>query len=152
MAEPTFEELLDKRAADVEAPKPLPEGPYYTRIADQTMREAGEKKTKICSYALEVLEALEGVDENRLAEFGDLSDATLRADFFLTKRALYRLTDWWNEVLNIKDGGRTIKEMLPDPVGQYVVAYVTQRPSGRAGDDTIYNDVSGWAAPKQFGK
>ena len=132
MPEPTFEELLDKRAADVEAPKPLPEGPYYVRIADQNMTERGEKKTKVCIYPLEVLEALEGVDENRLAEFGDLNDAILNADFWLTKRALYRLTDWWSEVLDIQDDGRTIKEMLPDPVGQYAVAYVTQRPSGRA--------------------
>jgi hypothetical protein len=66
---------------------------------------------------------------------------------------LYRFTDWLKDTLGIDvEDGRSIKELLPEPCGQYVVAHVSQRPSNRDGDDTIYNDVTGWAKPEEFGK
>jgi len=103
MTEATFGAILDKPSSEVERPKPLPAGTYHCIITERPKYDKSTKKqTEFVEFTLHPLHAMEDVDEEALntaltkvdGSVGVLKDKAIRATFYLTEEALYRLKDF----------------------------------------------------------
>src|SRR4051812_25646574 len=96
----SFGAILDRAPTEVDRPKPLPQG-SYTCIVKGTPRfdKSSKKQTEFVEFTLAVQAAGEDVDEDSLKEWMTksdgtarrLQDATIRATYYITEDALWRL-------------------------------------------------------------
>jgi hypothetical protein len=95
MTAPNFSSILDESPTEVERPKPLPVGTYLCIVAGQPVYDKSTKKgTPYVEFTLRPLAAESDVDEDELAEAGGLDNKSLRATFYLTEDAVYRLDEF----------------------------------------------------------
>src|SRR5215469_10377683 len=124
-----FSDILDREMGDsVDRPKPLPVGSYVCIV--KGLPEQGEsekKKTPFVEFTLQVIQAGPDVDEEALQEFlarkdgsvKSLQEQTIRATFYTTEDALWRLQKFLLEDLKI-EGNRKISLMINDSPGRQV--------------------------------
>ncbi len=125
-----FADALNRKADDVEKPKPLPVGTYLCTIAGPPeMKEIGQNNTPAAIFAVKVVAPQGDVDMEALNAMGGAAGKSLRQTFFLTEDALYRLKDFLTEACGIEANGRTLGEMIPDAVNRQFLATVKHRPS-----------------------
>lgn len=91
---PTFQSILDESPTSVDYPKPTPVGSYLCRIPQPEYGKSSLKKTPFVQYDLKILSALEDVDPAALAECGDVAGRTIRATYYTTEDAIYRLDEF----------------------------------------------------------
>lgn len=132
-----FKELLKKPADQVERPKPIPAGTYKGVVARQEFGQSKEKKTPYTRYHLTLTGPGDGVDPKDLDGI-DLTKKQFRKDFYLTNDAEYRLLDFIASC-GVNTKGRTLGELVPEPLGKDVLIDITQRNSEDGTE--IYNDV-----------
>lgn len=131
--------LLNKPAEEVRRPVALPEGTYYGTVKTHEFITSSQKKTPGVEYTLALTHAHEDVD---LSEFqsagGALEDKTLKTTFWLSENALFMLTDFIAST-GIEAAGRTLGELIPQPVGQPVILDVSCDPNKQG--DGYHNKV-----------
>jgi len=136
---PDFSQLLSKPLDEVKRPPALPAGTYYGTIKSYELGESSEKKTPYVRMHLTLSHAGEDVDQADLNGI-DLNKKQLRADFYLTQDADWRLKEFL-ESCHIDTKGRTFQSSLPDCVNAPVQMYVTQRLNQRSPTDPPFNEV-----------
>jgi hypothetical protein len=120
-----FDSLLDTKADDVEAPKPLPAGEYTFRVERYEMDKSSQKQTPFVRYYLKPTAAGDDVDEEMLNQVNDWQQKELRATFYLTDRSMFMLRNFLEQACEIEIEGRTFKELIPEAQGCEVTGTVT---------------------------
>lgn len=132
-----FASILDRPPSEVERPKPLPSGSYKCIITERPRFDKSSKKqTEFVEFALHPLEAGEDVDEDELnkvltkgdGSVGLLKDKSIRATFYLTEDAMWRLKKFLVDDLLIEEGD-SFREMIDEALNKEVIAYIKHVPS-----------------------
>jgi len=140
-----FSSVLNRKPVEVERPKPLPAGTYHVMVEKHEFLESKEKKTPYLHILFKILGPGPDVDPASLVGV-DYAKRQLRQDFFLTEDALWRLREFFEKAIGIDIGQRTFGEIIANELPtKQVMAMVVQVPSQKAGDDSIYNNISGFA-------
>jgi hypothetical protein len=134
-----FKDLLSVNLDEVKAPLALPEGTYHGTIASFEYGDNNKNKTPYVRFGLKFHSASDDVDPKDLAEI-DLSTRKMSTDFYLTPDARFRLKDFLVS-LGLKTEGMSFDELIPEAVGQSVIAYVTQRFNPERPDDPPRNNI-----------
>ncbi len=147
----TFSSVLDAPLEKASPPKLLPVGSYLCQITGQPKftAEVGKNKNPVVEYELTVASAMDDVDREQLAEAGDIRGKKLRATWWLTEDALYRYKDWCTNVLGMDISGKSVREILPGPIGHQIIAHVGHRPyeDRNTGEAKLAADITRYAAP-----
>jgi hypothetical protein len=139
-----FADALNRKADEIERPKPLPVGTYLVTIpAQPEMKKIGQKETPAAEYTVRVVSAGPDVDQEALNAAGGCQGKTLRLTYYLTDESVYRFRDFLTDTLDIDPAGRTLGEMIPDSVNRMFNATIKHKPSQ---DGTqIYTEISSTA-------
>lgn len=138
MSDATFGSILDKPSTDVERPKPLPPGTYHCVVDGQPRMDKSSKKgTEFVEFSLKPMSALDDVNEDDLQTAltsGDgsvkaLSEKRIRATYYLTEDALWRLKKFLVNDLQIEEGKKKIRQMVSEAMNRQVLAQVKHVPS-----------------------
>jgi hypothetical protein len=121
----------------IHAPQGLPNGHYVVEILSHEWRKINnDRQTDYLRYSIGRLEPTADVTEDTSGfDFGRIE---LRADFFITPDAIYRLRDAMNNVLGAQPG-RSFDERIPEMVGARIQVLVTR--DLRDGKPTGFNSV-----------
>lgn len=148
MANPNFGSVLDRESSTVERPKPMPVGTYLCVVKGQPKFDvSSKKKTEFAEYSLQPLQAAEDVDKVALAEAlggKSLGEKIIRATYYLTEDAVYRLKEFLDHC-GVDDGpGVTLRQRASGAPGCQVLASIRHRPS----DDgtNVYAELGATAA------
>jgi len=124
----TFASILDKPSSEVERPKPLPQGTYVCVVKGLPRKDKSTKKgTDYLEFTLQPLAIYENeagetdVDTEALEEMGGFEKRTIRATYYLTEDALYRLKQFLIDC-GIDPEGKTIAQMVDETPGCQVLA------------------------------
>ena len=106
MTSPNFSSILDESPTEVSAPIPLPQGTYVCVVQGSPVYDKSTKKgTPYVEFTLRPIAADSDVDEDELAESGGLENRSLRATFYLTEDAIYRLDEFHAHCgIDLEDG------------------------------------------------
>lgn len=130
MSNDKFSDVLDMPASEVERPKPLPVGTYLFAVTgpheDKTV---GKNNTRVAEFKARPVSAMDDVDRESLADYGFPTEKTVRLSFFLTEDAIYRLKDFYVDVLGKDSEGKTIRQMLSELPGSTFLGIIQHRPS-----------------------
>jgi hypothetical protein len=138
MSDATFGSILDKPSSEIERPKPLPTGTYQCVVDGQPrMDKSSRKGTEFVEFSLRPMGALDDVKEDDLVAAltsGDgsvkaLSDKRIRATYYLTEDALWRLKKFLVNDLQITEGKKKIRQMISEAQNQQVLATIKHVPS-----------------------
>ena len=125
---PNFGALLDKPASDVERPKPLPQGSYHCVVKGLPRFDKSSKKfTEFVEFTLQPTAAGEDVDEEDLAAMGGIANKTIRATYYITEDALWRLKDFLSHCGIEEDG--SLRNMIDQTPNCEVIAFIKHRAS-----------------------
>lgn len=141
----TFGSILDRAPADVEKPKPLPQGSYITSVVGQPRYDKSSKKqTPFVEFTLKVISAGDDVDADELEAFLEmpdgskkkLSEITIKNTLYDTPAAGYRIKEFVQHCgLNVGDEATgaqgdfdTLREAVESTAGQQVGVYVNHEP------------------------
>lgn len=125
-----FESVLDAPSESIERPKPLPRGTYLTVVTGQPAQtKVGKDQTEAWDFSLKVLQPGPDVDQEALRLYGDVAGKSIRARFFITPDAAYRLRDFLKDHLGIDSNGKTMRQMMAEAPGRSVYATVDLQPS-----------------------
>jgi hypothetical protein len=92
---PNFASILDEAPTEINRPKPLPVGTYLCVVQGQPVYDKSNKKgTPFVEFTLRPVSAEEDVDADDLAEMGGIGDKTIKATFYLTDDAVFRLDEF----------------------------------------------------------
>lgn len=123
-----FTNILSKPATDFERPKPLPQGTYLMNVKPgYRLDESTKKKTPFVEFLCDVVEALKDVDAAELAEAGGVAGKIVKATFYLTDDAAYRLREFL-ETLGL-DTTKPTDQILDDAAGQQFLGTIVHEPS-----------------------
>jgi len=92
---PNFASILDEAPTEINRPKPLPVGTYVCVVQGQPVYDKSNKKgTPFVEFTLRPIHAEEDVDADDLAAMGGLENKTIKATFYLTEDAVFRLDEF----------------------------------------------------------
>lgn len=120
-----FSSLLKGAAGNAKKPPALPAGDYPAIIKNFELGDANKNRTPYVRLTL----GLQGFPESVSAEDRegvDLSKRQPRRDYYLTDDALWRLDELIRD-LGIEAAGRSYEEVIPELVGQQVLAELQQK-------------------------
>lgn len=138
-----WEDLLSKKADDVKEPTPLPVGPYRMEVEDNELVTSTQKGTPGIQVMFKIIEALDGVDEDALAEVGDISKKSVRDTFWITPDSEYRFIEFVKKC-GVETEGKTLGELIPEIKGQEVVGVVSHRTANDPNDTRIFTEVKSY--------
>lgn len=135
----TFASILDTPASQVTRPKPAPHGSYLSMTKGLPRYDKSTKKgTPFSEYTMQLLEALDDVDEDALTEYltkGDgtivpLREKSMRLTFYHTPDALWRLVKFLKDLgLEAEDDETSISDLEQQSPGRQCVIHVKHSPS-----------------------
>ncbi len=135
MAKGAFESILDRPSVDAKPPRPLPKGHYLCAVKGNPRFDKSSKKgTDFVEFTLQPVEARDDVDEDELKALkGGIKGRTIRATYYLTDDAEWRLTKFLNDCgipQEDEDGNKlTHSQRIAEINGAEVIAQVRHRPS-----------------------
>jgi hypothetical protein len=137
---PSFMELLNKPAADIEEPKILPAGRYLCIVdSHKFVENVGKNSTNCVDFSLSPRQAID-VDPHLLSEAlngAALADRKIFYRMFVTPDSVYRLKKFLHEDLGVPL--TTFNQMIPEAMGRQVIATLSHRMSP---DSTrVFQDV-----------
>lgn len=144
-ASPNFGALLDKPSSDIERPKPLPQGTYICVVKGlPKFDKSSKKQTEYVEFILQPLQAAEDVDQDSLTEMGGIANKTIRATYYITEDALWRLKKFLTEDLQIEEGDNSLRQMIAETPGKQVAVFLKHQ----ASDDgqSVYAQIASTAA------
>lgn len=141
-----FQDILNQKAADVEAPVPLPIGTYLGVVDGlPEFSKIGTKQTDCVNFKCKLMQAQPDVDQAQMLEAlkgKALSDRYLTVRQFITEDAKWRLRKFLEDC-GLELGTKSLGELIPEAAGRQVLLSVGHRPSE---DGTqIFMDVKGTA-------
>lgn len=148
MNAPNFGSILDKASSEIERPKPFPVGTYITAVVGlPRIDKSAKKQTEFSEYTLKLLQAGEDVDTEALEAMGGIRDKTIKATYYHTEDAAWRLKKFLDDcrVPEDEDGeDLTLRQRIQMVAGRQVAITIKHT----ASDDgtTIYANVNGTAA------
>ncbi len=130
----SFQNILSRKVEDVEAPKPLPVGPYICVVSKPAAFNE-RNNFDIVTFNLAVQSAGESVDPDALAEWGGkLQGQNLSRDFLFPKddpegqaRTEFNLKTFLVDHLGIDPKGKEFKELIDEAQGQSCMAIVSHQ-------------------------
>ncbi len=124
-------DLLNKRAEDVEKPKPLPTG-FYLCIIDglPKIEEVQTKKgpMHVAELSLKPVQAGEDVDHAMLSEQGGIGERKLRHTLWIAEDSLWRIKDLAVK-LGIEVDGKNLGQVIQEFSARQCMAKVIHKPS-----------------------
>lgn len=142
----SFADILNRPATEVEAPKPLPVGTYLASVKGlPEFNKVGQQDRDVADFTLVLIQAEDDVDAEDLEAYGKtIQGREMRARFFLTEDALYRLKDFMEKCgIDVTDKKKTLAQLINDVPGSQVKVYVTHRPNQDGSQ--IYNEIKSYA-------
>lgn len=134
-----FNAYLAKSADDVKRPRPLPGGTYTFLVKERTFGQTtSDKKTPFVEYKVIPQMAEPDVDASELTDV-TLTDKELRATFYITKDAEYRLVEFAKHC-GVQTQGRKLGEIIDSAVNCYVKATIKQVPNRKDPTAPGYNE------------
>lgn len=130
-----FESILDTPAEQIERPKPLPQGSWFTIVTGHRFDKSSQQQTEFVEFTLKVTEACQDVDGEDLEKFlttpdgsrKNLQEVTVRNTYYLTDNALYRLKDFCKNCgVDVSKG--TPRKWIPETQNCTVGIFVKHRP------------------------
>jgi hypothetical protein len=123
-------DILNRKAEDVEAPKPLPPGSYNCIVKGLPEQgESSKKKTPFLKFTLQITSPREDVDEEAIEEYGDVVGKTIDATYYITDDALFMLTDFLESLGIDFTGGKSVSAAIDESPNCEVVAFIKHEPS-----------------------
>jgi hypothetical protein len=102
---PNFASILDESPTEVSAPQPAPQGTYVFVVSNPRYDKSTKKGTDFVEFPVRAIAAESDVDEAELEEAGGLDAINLRATFYLTEDAVYRLDEFHSHCgIDLEDG------------------------------------------------
>lgn len=149
----TFADILNKKAADTEEPKPIPTGTYIAGIQslpEQRTVETKDGDRKVLRFKCKIVMPQADVDQQRLdeaaGEGGIISLMALNHDLWIdTPQGEYGLQQFLANTLGLDLGeGRSKKsysELLPESVGKQLLITVIHKMGMRDNKPAIYVNI-----------
>ncbi len=142
----SFQDVLNKPAADVKPPEPLPPGTYLCLVdGPGEFGKIGKNQTDCINFKLKPMQAQGDVDPGTLQQSlngASLQDKTIRHRLFITEESVWRLKQFL-EHLGIEEGTKSLGEMIPEAQGKQVIVTLGHRASE---DGTqVFQEVKGTA-------
>lgn len=126
----SFQDILNKKADEVERPKPLPAGTYTGVVSGlPEFGEVGQNKTPVANLKIKILDAGDDVDQDALNEVKDWRGKEVRHSLFLTEDAAWRVKQFLEDHLGLNGHGKTLAELFNDAPGQQVKFVLKHKPS-----------------------
>jgi len=127
--QPNFASILDEAPTEINRPKPLPVGTYICVVQGQpTYDKSNKKGTPYVQFTLRPVAAEEDVDPEELEAMGGMESKTLRATFYLTEDAVYRLDEFHQHCgVDISDASVSRRNRNENIVNAQVRAVVSHR-------------------------
>lgn len=94
MSEVNFADLANTKVGDVEAPKALPPGHYAAIITGPMTERRAQSGNLGAQFPVKLVEALDDVDQEELAEIGGIPEKTYPLTFWLGANSLFILTNF----------------------------------------------------------
>lgn len=94
MTNPNFTTILDEAPTEVVRPKPLPAGTYLFVVGAPRYDKSSRKQTEFTEFLLRPIQAMDDVDPDELEAAGGIDGKTIRATFYSTEDAIYRLDEF----------------------------------------------------------
>lgn len=130
--------LSNAKLGEIEKPKPVPVGSYLAMVKNVEFKEGtGEKKTPFARVNLELVSAMEDVDQDALASAGGLQNKRTKVDFYLTDQAMFRLQDFILKDCALELNGMSLDQAIPQLTNQQVGVKIKHEVSTRD-PDTVY--------------
>jgi hypothetical protein len=128
MSNPNFASVLDAPADEIKRPPLPPQGTYIAVVnGPATPREVGQNKTPAWDFNLKLLQPIQ-VDGDPEA-IQKAIGRSVRATFFETEDAAWRLIRFLKDHLKIPSEGKTGRQMISEAAGRQCVVTVVHRPS-----------------------
>lgn len=126
---PNFASLLATPGSDVERPVPMPVGSYICTVAGlPRFDKSSQKQTDFVEFTLKFVSAGEDVDEDTIKEMGGLGDKTIKATYYITETALWRLKDFLSACGLEADGDKTLEELIDETPNCEVGIFIRHEP------------------------
>jgi hypothetical protein len=139
----SFQEVLDKRSADIKPLPPIPQGEYHAVVKGHpSFNPVGANQTPAVNFTLTGFRPYSHIEPAALAECGDLAERELTLTLFLTDAALLRLKRFLDH-LGIDEGDRTLRERIADAPNRAVIVTITHTMSKTS--NQIFANISSTA-------
>jgi hypothetical protein len=127
---PNFQSILDEAPSEVDRPKPLPTGTYLTTVQGPVVYDkSSRKQTPYVQFTLRVIGAMDDVDAEELNEMGGFEGKTIRATFYTTEDAIYRLDEFHEHCgIDLTDG-HSRRTRNDEVINSHVLASIRHRTS-----------------------
>lgn len=138
-----FAAALDTVLDEVSKPKPMPEGLYDITVISKLMDKTTKKGTEYLEVTCSIDAARDDVDPAALEKVGKWQGRQMRATFYLTPDAMFRVKDFL-KALGVSTSGRTLGEAIEEIENCVCVGQITQEISGKFdadGDAIIYANL-----------
>lgn len=132
-----FASILDRPSTEIERPKPLPQGTYSCVVNGLPRYDKSSKKqTDFVEFTLKVLASGEDVDQDDLNAWmqkpdgttRSLADASIRATYYLTEDAAWRLKKFLEDLGTTDDDG-SLRQRIEAAPGRQVNVFMKHRAS-----------------------
>lgn len=145
---PNFASILDRKMSEIERPKPLPVGVYQCTVKGlPRLDESSRKKTPFVEFTLVPLAMIDG-EADDLEAMGGLANKTIRATYYLTDDALWRLnkflSDCGIEEKDSKGEDKGVNEAIEETPGRQVL--VTLKHQASDDGEAVYAQIASTAA------
>lgn len=128
----TFADILNTKAAEVEAPQPLPVGTYLGVVDGQPeFAKIGKNQTDCVNFKIKLMQAQTDVDQQQLLDAlkgKALSEKHVTVRQFVTPDAIWRLRKFLEDC-GMELGSSTLGELIPAAMGRQVLLSIGHRPS-----------------------
>ena len=120
-AHQTFSSILDTPSSEIERPKPMPVGQYVCVVQGQPRFDKSRlKQTDFVEFTMKFLETVDStVDDDALAVVGGIKDKTVKATYYLTDTALWRLKDFLDHC-DAGDEDMSLRQRIAETPGKRV--------------------------------
>ena len=149
----SYTDILNRPAQEIEAPKPLPTGTYLAVVTGLPVQSnVGEKETPVYDFPIQIIQAMDDVDEDQIKEWSGKSGKELRganaprSRFFLTEGAVFMLKDFINACGINTDTNKSLNELINEVPNSKVLISIKHRmytPQG--GEPTVVADIAKYA-------
>lgn len=144
---PNFAGILDRPSSEAERPKPLPQGSYFCVVSGlPRFDKSAKKQTPFVEFMLKVQSAGEDVDVDALAEMGGIADKQIKATYYLTDDAEYRLKEFLNDLdIPLEEDGTALthRQRIEQAPGRQVIATIKHTASDDG--ESVYANLGGTA-------
>lgn len=126
---PNFASLLATAGGDIERPPPMPVGSYICTVQGlPRFDKSSQKQTDFVEFTLKFNEAREDVDPDDLEKIGGIKDKTIKATYYITETALWRLKDFLAACGLEANGDKTLEELIDETPNCTVGIFIRHEP------------------------